>query len=145
MVFSIRTVRKLLLLNLKNAADTVGSNSCWKGPSIKCVCHFWDIFDTPLPPVRKMTSLLQHKLIYCVRQTWSISEKWFNINFNILSRYLINTNININSFIGLLSISIPISILPKRPISISKSISILIILKKAKAAFTWKVRLDQIW
>ena len=58
------------------------------------------------------------------RQSWPIPKIGLNTKTNSFGRPLINTNININSLEGLLSISIPIPILPKKSISIVLSIPI---------------------
>ena len=53
-----------------------------------------------------------------ILQSWPIPKIRLNTNTNSFGRAVINTNININSLEGLLSISIPISILLKKSISI---------------------------
>ena len=62
-------------------------------------------------------------------QSWPIPKIGLNINTNSFGRPLINTNINMNRLEGLLSISIPISILPKKSISVVLSIPISSFLK----------------
>ena len=57
-------------------------------------------------------------VLIALPQSWPIPKIRPNTNTNSFGRAVINTNININSLEGLLSISIPISILPIKSISI---------------------------